>query len=101
MDRAFRSFLAADLLILDDLGLHRLTGQQSADLYELIVSRRRVSTFVMTSNRAVEDWLSLIDDPILDNSAPGGPANASYPDRHRGLQLPGTAVAPPEPIESK
>ena len=62
MDRG--SFLAADLLILDDLGLHRLTGQQSANLYELIVSRRRVSTFVMTSNRAVENWLSLIDDPM-------------------------------------
>ena len=33
-DRAFRSFLSPDLLILDDLGLHRLTPQQSADLYE-------------------------------------------------------------------
>ena len=32
-DRAFRSFLSPDLLILDDLGLHRLTPQQSADLY--------------------------------------------------------------------
>ena len=28
MDRTFRSFLTPDLLILDDLGLHRLTGQQ-------------------------------------------------------------------------
>ena len=34
VDRAFRTFLAPDLLILDDPGLHRLTGQQSADLYD-------------------------------------------------------------------
>ena len=54
MERAFRSFLSPDLLILDNLGLHRLTGQESADLYELIVSRRRVSSFVITSNRAEE-----------------------------------------------
>ena len=39
VDRAFRSFLTPDLLILDDLGLHGLTAQQSADLYELILNR--------------------------------------------------------------
>ena len=31
-ERTFRSFLTPDLLILDDLGLHRLTPPQSADL---------------------------------------------------------------------
>ena len=77
-DRAFRSFLSPDLLILDDLGLHRLTPQQSADLYELIISRHRVSSLVITSNRSVEEWLSLFDDPILGNSALDRLANASY-----------------------
>ena len=43
VDRTFRSFLSPDLLILDDLGLHRLTAQQSADLYELIIGRHRIS----------------------------------------------------------
>ena len=78
VDRAFRSFLAPDLLILDDLGLHRLAGQESADLYELIINRHRVSCFVITSNRAVEEWLSLFDDPILGNSALDRLDNASY-----------------------
>ena len=78
IDRAFRSFLTPDLLILDDLGLHRLTPQQSADLYELILNRHRASSFVITSNRAVEEWLSLFDDPILGNSALDRLANASY-----------------------
>ena len=68
VERAFRAFLSPDLLILDDLGLHRLTAQQSADLYELIISRHRVSSFVITSNRAAEEWLSLFDDSILGNS---------------------------------
>ena len=78
VDRTFRSHLSPDLLILDDLGLHRLTGQQSADPYQLIISRHRVSSFVITSNRAVEEWLSLFDDPILGNSALDRLANASY-----------------------
>ena len=78
VDRAFRSFLTSDLLILDDLGLHRLTAQQSADLYELILNRHRSSSFVITSNLAVDEWLSLFDDPILGNSALDRLANASY-----------------------
>ena len=78
VDRAFRSFLTPDLLIVDDLGLHRLTAQQSADLYELIINRHRVSSFVITSNRAVEEWLGLFEDPVLANSALDRLANASY-----------------------
>ena len=78
LERAFRSFLTPDLLILDDLGLHRLTAQQSADLYELILNRHRASSFVITSNRAVDEWLGLFEDPILGNSALDRLANASY-----------------------
>ena len=78
VDRTFRSFLATDLLILDDLGLHRLTAQQSADLYELIINRHRASSFIITSNRAVEEWLGIFEDPILGNSALDRLANASY-----------------------
>ena len=63
VERTFRSFLTPDLLILDDLGLHRFTGQQSADLYELILNRHRVSSFVITSNRAVDEWLGLSRTP--------------------------------------
>ncbi len=77
-EKTFRSFLAPDLLIIDDLGLHRLTGQQSTDLYELIIGRHRRSSFVITSNRAVDEWLGLFDDPILGNSALDRLANASY-----------------------
>ena len=76
--RTFRSFPSPDLLILDDLGLHRRTAQQSADLYELIIRSHRFSSFVITSNRAVEEWLSLFDDPIVGNSALDPLANASF-----------------------
>jgi len=77
-EKTFRSFLAPDLLIIDDLGLHRLTGQQSTDLYELIIGRHRRSSLIITSNRAVDEWLGLFDDPILGNSALDRLANASY-----------------------
>ena len=78
LEKAFRSFLSSDLLILDDFGLQKLTAQQSTDLYELIIARHRQSSFVITSNRTVEEWLGLFDDPILGNSALDRLANASY-----------------------
>lgn len=78
LEKAFRSFLAPDLLILDDFGLQRLTAQQSSDFYELIIARHRRSSFIITSNRAVEEWLGLFDDSILGNSALDRLANASY-----------------------
>jgi DNA replication protein DnaC len=78
LGRTFRSFLSPDLLILDDLGLHKLTAQQSADLYEPNIGRHRASSFVITSNRASGKWLSNFLDPILDNIALDRLANASF-----------------------
>ncbi len=78
LEKTLRSFLNPDLLIVDDFGLQKLTAQQSTDLYELIIARHRKSSLVMTSNRAVEEWLGVFDDPILGNSALDRLANASY-----------------------
>jgi DNA replication protein DnaC len=78
LEKTLRTFLSPDLLIVDDFGLQKLTDQQSTDLYELIIARYRQSSFAITSNRAVEEWLGLFDDPILGNSALDRLANASY-----------------------
>ena len=44
-----------------------MSAQQSQDLYELIIERHRRSSFIVTSNRGVDEWLGLFDDPILAN----------------------------------
>ena len=75
-EKAFRSFLAPDLLILDDLGLHRLSAQQSIDLYELIIGRHRSSA--SSSPRTARRAGVARRDPILGNSALDRLANASY-----------------------
>jgi hypothetical protein len=64
--------------IRDGFGPHRLILQRPTDLYELIINRRCVASFAITSNRAVDDWLALFDDPIVGNRAPDRPASASY-----------------------
>lgn len=78
LEKAFRRYLTPDLLILDDFGLHRLSALQSSDLYELIIERHRRSSLVITSNRAVDEWLGLFEDPILGNSALDRLAHGAY-----------------------
>lgn len=75
---AFRRYLAPDLLILDDFGLHRLTQQQSEDLYALVIERHRRSSFIVTSNRDVTEWVGLFADPILADSALDRLANGAH-----------------------
>ena len=77
-EKAFRRYLAPDLLILDEFGLRSLNAQQSTDLYELIIARHRQSSFAITSNRGVDEWLTLFDDPLLGNSALDRLANAAH-----------------------
>jgi DNA replication protein DnaC len=61
--------LAPDLLIIDDFELRRLNAQQSSDFYEVIIERHRRASTIVTSNRAIEEWIPLFDDPILAQSA--------------------------------
>jgi DNA replication protein DnaC len=68
-EKVLRRFIAPDLLIIDDFGLHRLNAEQSTGMYEVIIERHRRSSTIITSNRAVEELIPLFDDPILAQSA--------------------------------
>jgi len=68
-DRVMRKFTSIDLLIIDDFGLKRLDHEQSSDIYELLVERHKRTSTIITSNRAVEEWIPLFSDPLLAQSA--------------------------------
>lgn len=68
-DRVLCRFIAQDLLIIDDFGLRELDRMGSVDLYEILIERHKRSSTIITSNRAVEEWIPLFDDPILAQSA--------------------------------
>ena len=58
-----------DLLIIDDLGLRNLTGDEPLDLYELIRQRYEKASTIITSNRAIEEWAPLFNDKLLAGAA--------------------------------
>jgi len=68
-DRELRSWVGPDVLLADDFGLRQLTAQQSSDFYDVLVERHTRTSTLLTSNRAVDEWVALFDDPILANSA--------------------------------
>lgn len=67
--KTLRKYLAPHLLIIDDFGLRRLDARQSSDIYEVIIERHRRASTIFTSNRTVEEWIPLFDDPLLAQSA--------------------------------
>jgi DNA replication protein DnaC len=68
-DRKLLRFTTPDLLIVDDLGLRPLRGEEPLDLYEVIRGRYEQASTLMTSNRAVEEIGQLFGDPLLASAA--------------------------------
>lgn len=67
--RELVKLISPELLIIDDFGLQRLTDEQANDFYEVVVERYGRASTVITSNRDVQKWMALFDDPIMANSA--------------------------------
>lgn len=68
-DKKLARFTSPDLLILDDLGLRPLTGDEPLDLYEIIRSRYERGAMVITSNRDTAEWYPLFGDSLLASAA--------------------------------
>jgi DNA replication protein DnaC len=68
-DEQIRRLLRTDLLILDDFCLQPMDAADTADLYEIIVERHRAAATAVTSNREPAEWLALMADPLLAQSA--------------------------------
>jgi DNA replication protein DnaC len=77
-ERELMRFIRPDLLVIDDLGLQKLSLQEASDFYEIVVERYGRASTIITSNRHVDEWEALFDDPILANSALDRLAHNAY-----------------------
>jgi len=68
-DRELRCFLSPDLLIVDDFALKKLSSQATSDFYDLLIERHTRSSTIITSDRSVEEWMAVFDEPMLGQSA--------------------------------
>ena len=69
VEAEMRRLAHTQLLIIDDFCLQALDATETADFYELCVERHRKTATVLTSNREPNEWLALMADPLLAQSA--------------------------------
>ena len=101
-DAEMRKLLRVDLLIVDDFALQPLDAADTADVYELIVERHRAAATVVTSNREPIEWLGLMADALLAQSAIDRLQSAAYElvvegQSYRHRQKPGLSPIDPPP----
>ena len=85
-------YTSPDHLIVDDLGLMPLRGDEPADLYNVIRYRYERGALILTSNRALPEWPPLFGDPLLASAA--WTACSTTPTSWRSRETP-TGTRPP------
>ncbi len=68
-ERRLARYCDVAVLIIDDLGLMPLRGDEPADLYEIIRLRYERRSMVITSNRSAAKWPGVFGDPLLASAA--------------------------------
>ena len=69
LDAEIRKLARVDVLILDDFALRPLDATETNDFYELVVERHRRASTIVTSNREPAEWLTMMSDALLAQSA--------------------------------
>jgi len=68
-DKKLLRFTSPELLIVDDLGLRPLEGDEPIDLYEVIRERYERGSMIVTSNRSLDEWYPLFLDDLMASAA--------------------------------
>jgi DNA replication protein DnaC len=77
-DEELRKLIHVDLLILDDFALVKLDQTETQDVYDIVVERHLRASTIVTSNREPGEWLAVMADPLLAQSAIDRLQSAAY-----------------------
>jgi DNA replication protein DnaC len=78
VEAEMRALARVEVLILDDLALQAMDATQTTDFYELIVERHQKTSTIVTSNRDASEWIAVMSDPLLAQSAVDRLVSTSY-----------------------
>lgn len=97
-----RKLVGVELLILDDFCLQKLDATETSDIYDLVTERHRRAATIVTSDRDPVEWLAMMADPLLAQSAVDRLKNAAWElvvegSSYRPRQKPALGAAPVPP----
>ena len=92
------------MLVIDDFALTAMDQAETADVYEVVVERHRRAATLITSNRDPVEWLAVMADQLLAQSAIDRLTSAAYElviegDSYRRRQKPRTPAGDPNGFE--
>lgn len=102
LEAEMRKLARVDLLILDDFALRALDATETNDFYELVVERHRRASTIVTSNREPVEWMSMMSDTLLAQSAIDRLTSAAHTliiegPSYRQRTVPGQTPREPQP----
>lgn len=68
LEKVLKSMITADLLIIDDFAFKKINQQAAELLYTIIDAKYLQKSIIITSNRAISDWMNIFPDPMMANA---------------------------------
>jgi DNA replication protein DnaC len=87
IDKTLKKIIDCDLLILDDFAFKKIDQKNSEFLYNIVDSRYGIKAMILTSNRAMSDWMTVFPDPVIAGAILDRIAHQAYQ-----IQLKGESI---------
>ena len=68
LDKLLKRLVKIDLLVIDDFGVKKIDQQSAEYFYTIVDARYAAKSIILTSNRAVTDWVAVFPDPLMANA---------------------------------
>lgn len=87
IDKIMKKIIDCDLLIIDDFAFKKIDQKNSEFLYNIVDARYGVKATILTSNRAMSDWMTVFPDPVIAGAILDRVAHQAYQ-----IQLKGESI---------
>jgi DNA replication protein DnaC len=106
IEAEMRALARVEVLILDDFALQSMDPTETSDFYELTVERHQRTSTIVTSNRDPSEWIAVMSDPLLAQSAVDRLVSTSYElviegESYRRRQRPRANASPPRRVDEQ
>lgn len=87
LDKLLKKLITCDLLIIDDFAFKKIDQKNSEFLYSIVDSRYGVKSTILTSNRAMSDWMNVFPDPVIAGAILDRLAHQAYQIQLKGESM--------------